>query len=77
MDNHWNEVMELAKKYGFIVQAYGGVVTLATHESQKSQLGMERYEEIQKMNGWRYKDEEMQKMPRAWLRSWPCLQRDV
>ncbi|MBX0319772.1 hypothetical protein [Shouchella clausii] len=51
MDNHWNEVMELAKKYGFIVQAYGGVATLATHESQKSQLGMERYEEIQKMNG--------------------------
>jgi hypothetical protein len=51
MDKHWNEVMELAKKYGFIVQAYGGTATLATHENQKSQLGEKRYEEIQKMNG--------------------------
>ena len=24
LDGHWNEVMELAVKYGFITQAYGG-----------------------------------------------------
>lgn len=51
MDEKWSEVMSLARKYGFIVQAYGGVATLATHEVQKKELGEEKYQEIQKMNG--------------------------
>ena len=34
LDSHWNEVMELAVKYGFITQAYGGTATLATHKNQ-------------------------------------------
>jgi len=34
-DRRWQEVMKLAEKYGFIIQAYGGVATLATHEEQK------------------------------------------
>lgn len=49
-DKHWREVMELAKKHGFIVQAYGGTALLATHESQKNELGEERYKQIQEMN---------------------------
>ena len=43
LDSHWNEVMELAKKYGFIVGAYGGTATLATHEAQLQVLGEEDY----------------------------------
>ncbi|GAB3797279.1 hypothetical protein [Virgibacillus kimchii] len=50
MNNHWNEVMELAEKHGFIVQAYGGVATIATHEVQKEHYGEEKYREIQEMN---------------------------
>jgi hypothetical protein len=34
MDIHWSEVMKLAEKYGFIIQAYGGTAILATHENQ-------------------------------------------
>ena len=44
----WQEVMDLAQKYGFIVQAYGGVATLATHEEQKK-AGI--YERTQKAAG--------------------------
>jgi hypothetical protein len=33
-DEHWEEVMKLAEKYGFIIQAYGGTAVLATHENQ-------------------------------------------
>jgi len=51
MEEGWKEVMALARKYGFIVQAYGGLATLATHEVQKKHLGEERYLQIQKMNG--------------------------
>lgn len=42
-DSHWNEVMELAKKYGFIVGAYGGTATLATHDNQLEAFGEEDY----------------------------------
>ena len=28
-DKHWQEVMELARKHGFIMQAYGGAAILA------------------------------------------------
>lgn len=50
MDKHWKEVMDLAEKYGFIIQAYGGVATLATHEVQKEKFGQEKYKRIQEMN---------------------------
>lgn len=43
LDKHWNEVMELAKKYGFIVGAYGGTATLATHDNQLEAFGEEEY----------------------------------
>lgn len=51
MDKHWLEVMKLAEKYGFIIFAYGGVVTLATHAVQKEHFGEEKYKQIQEMNG--------------------------
>lgn len=51
MDEHWEEVMNLAQKYGFIIQAYGGTATLATHKVQKEYFGEEKYRRIQKMNG--------------------------
>lgn len=50
-DGHWTEVMKLAEKYGFILQAYGGVATLATHREQMDELGLVKYLSIQKMNG--------------------------
>lgn len=43
LDSHWNEVMELAKKYGFIIAAYGGTATLATHDNQLEVFGEEDY----------------------------------
>ncbi len=45
-DKNWDEVMKLAEGYGFIVQAYGGIATLATHEEQKK-AGI--YEKTQEM----------------------------
>lgn len=51
MDKYWEEVMTLATKYGFVIQAYGGTATLATHSVQKEHFGEERYKRIQKMNG--------------------------
>lgn len=50
-DRHWSEVMELAEKYGFIIQAYGGTATLATHKNQLKQLGEHEYLRIQQMDG--------------------------
>lgn len=49
-DKHWQEVMDIAEKHGFIIQAYGGVATLATHEVQLKELGKDKYKEIQNMN---------------------------
>ena len=43
LDSHWNEIMELAKKYGFIIAAYGGTARLATHENQLAVFGEEDY----------------------------------
>lgn len=31
-DTHWEEVIQLAEKYGFVRQAYGGAAILVTHE---------------------------------------------
>lgn len=50
-DSHWEEVMNLAEKYGFIVQAYGGVATLATNEEQCKQIGYERKASMIKASG--------------------------
>lgn len=50
-DRHWTEVMELAEKYGFVLQAYGGTATLATHKNQLEGLGEPKYLQIQQMNG--------------------------
>jgi len=50
-DAHWQEVLKLAEKHGFIVRAHGGVAVLATHAAQKEQFGEEGYRQIQKMNG--------------------------
>ena len=43
MDKHWKEVVDLAEEYGFIIQAYGGVAVLATHEVQKEKFGEGKY----------------------------------
>ncbi len=52
LDKHWNEVMDLAKKYGFIIGAYGGTATLATHDNQLEAFGEEDYIRKQReMNG--------------------------
>ena len=50
-DSHWEEVMRLAEGYGFIVQAYGGVATLATNEEQCRQAGYERKAAMVKASG--------------------------
>lgn len=49
-DAHWQEVLKLAEKHGFIIQAFGGVAVLATHAAQKEQFGEDGYRQIQKMN---------------------------
>lgn len=43
MDSHWNEVMDLAVKYGFVCQAFGGTATLMTHKNQMEVLKEEGY----------------------------------
>ena len=39
LDSHWTEVMKLAEKYGFIMQSYGGVATLATNAEYRNVNG--------------------------------------
>lgn len=43
LDSHWSEVVGLAAQYGFVVQAYGGAVTLLTHKNQLEAVGEEQY----------------------------------
>lgn len=43
LDDHWKEVMDLAEKYGFITQAYGGVAVLSTHKNQIDSFGEQTY----------------------------------
>lgn len=50
-DEHWKEVMELAERYGFIVQAGGGTATLITHKNQLENYGETEYLRIQSMDG--------------------------
>ena len=47
LDSHWNEVMDLAVKYGFITYAYGGTAILATHANQLKEYGEEEYLRLQ------------------------------
>jgi len=49
-DSHWKEVMDLGRRYGFIIQAYGDTATFATHAVQKEN-GI--WETTQWMNGHR------------------------
>ena len=39
LDSHWEEIINLAKKYGFLCQAYGGTATLVTNENQIEAVG--------------------------------------
>ena len=48
IDSHWNEVMDLAVKYGFITYAYGGTAILVTHANQLKEYGEEKYRQFQK-----------------------------
>lgn len=48
LDAHWNEIMDIAAKYGFIVQAYGGVSIVMTHKCQLEMWGEEKYLHRQK-----------------------------
>ena len=50
-DKHWKDVMSFAERYGFILQAGGGVATLATHAVQLEELGEAEYLRVQSMNG--------------------------
>lgn len=43
LDSHWKEVMDLAVKYGFIGQAYGGTAVLLTHKNQLEAVSEEEY----------------------------------
>jgi len=48
LDSHWIEVMDLAEKYGFIGQAFGGTAVLLTHKNQLEADGEEKYIRRQK-----------------------------
>ena len=48
LDSHWQEVMNLAKQYGFLYITYGGTATLVIHEEQLKANGEEAYIERQK-----------------------------
>lgn len=48
LDSHWNEVMDLAVRYGFVRQATGGIAVLLTHKNQLEVEGEEKYIYLQK-----------------------------
>ena len=56
LDGHWREVLSLAEQYGFILYAYGGTATLATHRAQLEALGEEQYLTRQKAAFGNYMD---------------------
>lgn len=55
-DLHWKEVMNLAERYGFLAQAYGGTAVLLTHRVQLEEYGVRGYLCIQKTSGHCAKD---------------------
>lgn len=48
LDAYWNEAIKPMQKYGFIVQAYGGVAVVMTHKNQLKMWGEEKYLYMQK-----------------------------
>ena len=46
-DSHWHEVLQLARKHGFICQVKDGMVTIATHVTQVEKFGERKYLNIQ------------------------------
>lgn len=40
LDDQWNEFMRAGEKFSFIVSAYGGVATVATHAAMREQQGL-------------------------------------
>ena len=46
-DRHWTEVLELAKRYGFICRVKGDIVILSTNRWQLERLGEKRYDTVQ------------------------------
>lgn len=50
LDKHWKEVMKLAEKYGFIIEACGGTASLSTHKNVFDACGAERVARILRMN---------------------------
>ena len=50
-DQHWSEVMDAAKRYGFVAQAYGGTALLLAPRVQLGEYGEGGYLRIQKMCG--------------------------
>jgi NurA-like 5'-3' nuclease len=56
-DEHWQEVIELAKKYGFIVQEEEEMAILTTHKYQEEYYKKVQ-DAIQKIRSRRHKDED-------------------
>lgn len=51
-DKRWqHEVMELARKCGFVVMSAAGTAILMTHKTQLEKFGEAEYLRIQQMNG--------------------------
>ena len=49
-DEKWDEVMNLARENGFIIQAFPGTATLISNKEQIANYGYEEYEKIQETN---------------------------
>ena len=50
LDIHWNEVMKLAERYGFISQAYGGAARISTNGAFLEANGPKRLATRLRMN---------------------------
>ena len=48
---HWTEATEVARRYGFVVSAYGGVAVLSTYESMLEEVGTEGVVRMLQMSG--------------------------
>jgi len=48
LDSHWQEVMDLATRYGFVRMATGGTAILLTHKNQLEAEGEKQYIYLQK-----------------------------
>lgn len=50
-DTHWEEVVELAQRYGFTVSSSNGVALMSSHTTQLESYGKTGYFKIQRSNG--------------------------